>query len=35
MATDFSQLPDWERFQPPPGLASPHLQSLLNSSGLR
>lgn len=35
MPRDFSAQPEWELFRPPPGLASPHLQSLLSSSGLR
>lgn len=35
MPSDFSRRPGWTAFRPPPGLASPHLQSLLNSSGLR
>ena len=35
MPTDLSRHPNWNLFQPPAGLSSPHLQSLLNSSGLR
>ena len=35
MPESFANEPAWNLFQPPPGLASPHLQSLLNSSGLR
>jgi predicted alpha/beta-fold hydrolase len=35
MPADFSADPNWSLFRPPPGLGSPHLQSLLNSSKLR
>jgi len=35
MTDTFARQSAWDAFDPPMGLASPHLQSLLNSSGLR